>query len=157
MPETRAPSAEEAATLERCARLALESIERRHPFHLLHLVRDDGDVHAPEALHPVFHGAFDWHSAVHGHWCVLRALRMHPDGAFAARAWEVLERRLTPERLAGELRYLSAPDRAGFERPYGLAWLLQLGLELHEWREPRTTPWREALTAESQSTGENAR
>ncbi len=31
------------------------------------------------------------------------------------------------------MAYLQAPGRASFERPYGLAWLLQLALELHEW------------------------
>jgi hypothetical protein len=125
------------ADLVRWARLALASIEREHPFHLLHVVARDGDLAPPRVLHPVFHGSFDWHSAVHGHWCVLRALRCGADEAFAREAWPVLQRRLTPEKLAGERDYLAAPERRGFERPYGLAWLLQLAAELREWREPR--------------------
>jgi hypothetical protein len=28
---------------------------------------------------------------------------------------------------------MNAPGRAGFERPYGLAWMLQLGTELRQW------------------------
>jgi len=129
----------------RFARLAFESIGREHPFHLLHVVTRPEDVAAPRQLHPVFHGAFDWHSAVHGHWCVLRALRLGSDEAFAGEAWPVLVARLSPEALAGELRYLAAPERSGFERPYGLAWLLQLGAELREWREPRLAAAAAAL------------
>jgi hypothetical protein len=37
---------------------------------------------------------------------------------------------LTPEKVRGELAYLERPNRAGFERPYGWAWLLMLGAEL---------------------------
>jgi hypothetical protein len=109
------------------------------------MVLEDGDLGPPRDLHPVFHGAYDWHSAVHGHWCVIRALRMADDEEFATEAWRELDRRLTPERLAGERRYLETPGRAGFERPYGLAWLLQLAAELREWDEPRVRRWREAL------------
>ncbi|MEO5618665.1 MAG: DUF2891 family protein, partial [Candidatus Eisenbacteria bacterium] len=103
------------------------------------------DVASPRELHPVFHGAFDWHSAVHGHWCVVRALRLSGDEAFTAEAWPVLVRRLAPEALAGEHRYLASPDRTGFERPYGLAWLLQLAAELREWREPGLAAAAEAF------------
>jgi len=131
--------------LARYARLALASIEREYPYHLVHGVAGPGDVRTPRELHPVFHGAYDWHSAVHGHWCVARALRLADDAAFASEAWPVLVRRLEPAALAGELDYLSAPGHAGFERPYGLAWLLQLGAELREWREPRLAAAAAAL------------
>ena len=36
------------------------------------------------------------------------------------------------ENLAAEVRYLQGPGRVSFERPYGLAWLLQLATELRE-------------------------
>src|SRR5262249_37414877 len=134
-----------SAELVRFARLALSAIERRHPFHLLHVVRSDDDVAPPHELHPVFHGSFDWHSAVPGHWGVLRVLRCASDAGVARDAWPVLERRLVAERLGGERRYLATPERAGFERPYGLAWLLQLAAESREWDEPRVVPMRDAL------------
>jgi hypothetical protein len=121
----------------RCARLALAAIHREYPYHLVHVVQDGHDVRPPRELTPAFWGAFDWHSAVHGHWCVARAMRFVTDAAFAADAEAALSLTLTPERLAGECRYLDAPGREGFERPYGLAWLLQLAAELEEWRDPR--------------------
>jgi hypothetical protein len=44
---------------------------------------------------------------------------------------------LTAENIAQESAYLRAEGRASFERPYGLAWLLQLVAELHEWDDPQ--------------------
>ena len=136
-----------SSELVRFARLALQSIEREHPFHLLHVVARPGDVAEPRVLHPVFHGAFDWHSAVHGHWCLARAARRGGDAAFTREATAVLARRLSPAALAGERDYLASPDHTGFERPYGLAWLLQLAAELREWGEPALAPAVPALEA----------
>ncbi len=44
-----------------------------------------------------------------------------------------LGKSLTKENLAAEAAYLRGEGRASFERPYGLAWLLQLSAELREW------------------------
>ena len=42
----------------------------------------------------------------------------------------LLDRQLTPEKVAGEVAYLGQPLRGTFERPYGWAWLLMLAAEL---------------------------
>ena len=39
----------------------------------------------------------------------------------------------------------------GFERPYGLAWLLQLAAELREWNDPEARRWSGALAPLEQS------
>ena len=134
-----------AEAVEAFAELALGSIHREYPYHLVHVVRDDADLRPPRELTPAFYGAFDWHSAVHGHWCLVRLLRLHGDAGFAGRAEAALDADLTPERLAREADYVGAPGREGFERPYGLAWLLQLAAELREWDDPRATRWHRAL------------
>jgi hypothetical protein len=130
----------------RCASLSLAAIQRDYPFHLTHVARGDDDVRRPRELHPAFGAAFDWHSAVHGNWSVVRALRLTGDSAFATAAEPVLERHLSAQALTQELRYLEREDHQGFERPYGLAWLLQLAAELREWSDPRARRW---LTASS--------
>ncbi len=117
------------------AAMALASIAREYPFHVVHVVARDEDARPPRALWPAFHGAYDWHSSVHGHWCLARLARRFPAAPFAAAARQALDRDLDPARLAGEHAYLAAPGRAGFERPYGLAWLLQLAAELREWED----------------------
>ena len=40
------------------------------------------------------------------------------------------------EERRAEAAYLRGDGRASFERPYGLAWLLQLAAELREWDDP---------------------
>ncbi len=124
--------------------MALASVTREYPSHVSHLMRGDHDARPPRELTPAFFGSFDWHSSVHGHWCLARALRCGLGGEVADRARSVLVGHLTQERMAGEVEYLSAAERGGFERPYGLAWLLQLAAELREWGSP-ATEWLEAL------------
>src|SRR5204862_434085 len=43
---------------------------------------------------------------------------------------------LTQENVSAELDYLRAPGREGFERPYGLAWILELASEVGQSLEP---------------------
>ena len=129
----------------RIARMVLDAIGREYPSHVSHALFSDADAHPPRELTPAFFGSFDWHSAVHGHWTLARLARLELEAAFAPEARAALARSLTPERIAGELAYVSAKGREGFERPYGLAWLLQLAAELREWEDPDAVRWREAL------------
>ena len=59
--------------------LTLGHLDRRWPFKADHVMAGPEDVVAPDVLHPIFHGSFDWHSCVHGHWQVLRLARLFPD------------------------------------------------------------------------------
>jgi hypothetical protein len=47
--------------------------------------------------------------------------------------------------MAQECRYFDDPRRASFERPYGLAWVLQLSAELREWNTPAARAWHAVL------------
>ena len=60
------------------ADLALAGITREYPNKPGHVLGSDDDLVPPRTLHPAFHGCFDWHSAVHGHWMLVRLLRLHP-------------------------------------------------------------------------------
>ncbi len=136
--------------LERMARIALANLDREYPNHLQHLLDGDADAAAPRELHPVFCGAYDWHSAVHNYWLLVRLLRLMPEGAFAQAARYFIALRLNAADVAQECRYFgdsgSDPRRASWERPYGLAWLLQLTAELYEWNTPEAQRWRTALS-----------
>jgi len=125
--------------------MVLAAIGREYPSHVAHLLLSDADARPPRELTPAFYGSFDWHSAVHGHWCIARLARRHPDASFAGPARAALERSLARDRIAAEAAYVGAAGREGFERPYGLAWLLQLTAELREWRVADAERWREAL------------
>lgn len=121
-----------SATAARFALLALNCVSREYPNHILHLMTGPEDVGTPRQLTPAFYGCFDWHSAVHGHWTLVRLLRQFPDADWVTAAVDVLDQHLSDERIAGEVKYVGHPERNGFERPYGLAWLLQLAAECHE-------------------------
>ena len=112
---------------ENFARVALANIEREHPRRIDHLLRSGSDELRPRVLHPAFFGSYDWHSAVHMHWALLRVLRLYPAARIALDIAAALDARLTPQALAAELAYVKANPT--FERPYGWAWLLELQAE----------------------------
>lgn len=141
---TQAPAGPKVP-VEQFARLALECVHREYPNKIAHVMASDVDVAPPRELTPVFYGCYDWHSAVHGHWLLLRLLRLYPDASFAHAADAALSQSFQDAKVAGELAYMSHPDRTGFERPYGVAWLLQLMAELRDWNDPRAQVWRDTL------------
>ncbi|MBM3296438.1 MAG: DUF2891 domain-containing protein [Candidatus Aminicenantes bacterium] len=132
-------------TAGRFAALALQCVHQEYPNKIAHVLLGDDDVLPPRKLTPAFFGCFDWHSAVHGHWLLARLARLFPHAPFAEQALAALGRSLTPENIAVETGYLTVKDRASFERPYGLAWLLQLAAELREWDNPRAEAWTKTL------------
>lgn len=125
--------------------LALACVHQEYPNQLSHVLQSDADVRPPRELTPAFYGCYDWHSSVHGHWLLARLARLQPGTGLARRARAALAESLTPEHIAGEVRYLEGDGRAAFERPYGLAWLLQLGAELREWDDPAARAWSRTL------------
>jgi hypothetical protein len=131
----------DAAAAQRFADLALACVHKEYPGKIAHVLSSDTDVQPPRTLTPAFFGCYDWHSSVHGHWLLARLARTFPQAPFAGRARAALARSLTPENIAAEVRYLQGPGRTSFERPYGLAWLLQLAAELRTWNDAQARGW----------------
>jgi hypothetical protein len=122
---------------ERFAKLALACVHKEYPNKISHSMASDADVAPPRKLTPAFYGCYDWHSSVHGHWLLARLARTFPNADFVQPARDALRESLTAENIAQEAAYLRAEGRASFERPYGLAWFLQLDAELREWDDPQ--------------------
>lgn len=133
------------AQAARFARLALDCVHKEYPNKIAHSLNSDADVQPPRALTPAFYGCFDWHSSVHGHWLLVRLARLFPQAPWAADARRAVARSLTPANIAQEVKYLQTDGRLSFERPYGLAWLLQLAAEVREWDDPQAREWSAAL------------
>jgi hypothetical protein len=72
---------------------------------------------------------------------VRRAPHVACDGDI--RAW--LDGAFTPLKVAGELAFLDRPGTAGFERPYGWAWILMLQAELAVHESEAGRGWAAAL------------
>jgi Protein of unknown function (DUF2891) len=141
-PDAAPPTATlDAGAAARFARLALDCVQREYPNKIAHVLNDDADVQPPRRLTPVFFGCYDWHSSVHAHWLLVRLARTFPTAPFASRALQVVGHDLTAGKIDAEVRYLNGTGRVSFERPYGLAWLLQLCAELREWRDPAARRW----------------
>ena len=126
----------DAHAAERFADLALACVHKEYPNKISHSMTSDKDVAPPRELTPAFYGCYDWHSSVHGHWLLTRLARTFPDAPFTPRARAALKQSITAANIEKEAAYLRADGRASFERPYGLAWLLQLAAELREWDDP---------------------
>jgi hypothetical protein len=135
----------DARAAARFAGLALACVGREYPNRIAHTLESDADAKPPRLLTPVFFGCYDWHSSVHGHWLLARLAKTFPSAAFAGKARAALRASFTPEKVTGEVAYFSGPGRATFERPYGLAWLLQLCAELKEWDDADAESWTKTL------------
>src|ERR1039457_3640403 len=129
----------------RFAVLALDCVHKPYPNKIAHSLNSDADVKPPRELTPAFYGSCDWPSSVHGHWLLVRLVRLFPQAPFAAEARRAVARSLTPANIAQEVVYLNANGRNTFERPYGLAWLLQLAAELKEFDDPEARQWSASL------------
>ena len=135
----------DAELARRFGGLALACVHLEYPNKIAHVLEGDDDVGPPRALTPAFFGCYDWHSAVHGHWLLARLARALPRSELAPDARAALARSLTLHNVAAEVEYLEPDARVSFERPYGLAWLLQLAAELREWDDPQARTWSRNL------------
>ncbi len=143
--------ADHAAAL---SRHPLDCLETEYP-HYVGAVGGSGETASPRRQHPVFYGCFDWHSAVHSHWCLIRQLRLfeeHPDEAAIVGS---ISERFTAENVEREIAYLD--DHPSFEKPYGWAWLLRLAAELRLWDDARADEWRAVLQPLEERVGELVR
>jgi hypothetical protein len=138
-----APLAPEAAA--RFAALALKCLHQEYPNHISHTLNSAADARPPHELTPAFYGCLDWHSDVHGHWLLVRLLRLNPAAPFATQARAALNQSFTAANIDAEVSYLRGAGRASFERPYGLAWLLALAAELRSFDDADAQRWSATL------------
>lgn len=127
------------------ASIALNCAQREYPNKLSHVMNDSTEVKSPQELHPAFYGCFDWHSSVHGHWMLVRLLKLYPELPEAAEIRDVLEENLNAAHIRREVAYLEQSGRKSFERTYGWSWLLKLSAELLEWEDTDAVSWSRNL------------
>lgn len=129
------------------ASLPLKCIVQQYPNKTGHVVQSDSDQlsSSPRQLHPVFYGCFDWHSAVHGHWMLVKLLKMFPQLPEAAAIRSIFNTAFTVDNIATEVDYFNSPLAKGWERTYGWAWLLKLDEEIFTWNDEDARRWHNAL------------
>jgi hypothetical protein len=120
--------------------LSLDCVDQELP----HAQEGQGNrEHAAKKLHPAFFGCYDWHSAVHGHWAMLRLLDRYPELKERQAIIAKLNGHLTAKNIRRELNYLRKNPR--FEFPYGDGWLLRLAEEVSRSKLPEARVWKLAL------------
>lgn len=140
------PSAISPELADRFSTLALNCIQQEFPNKISRTTDNAEAIGRPQKIFPTFYGCFDWHSSVHGHWLLVRLLNVGPqDAAWRSDAIRKLNENFSAENLAGEVANFSRPARGSWERPYGLAWYLQLTTELRQWGHPQAQKWLKTL------------
>ena len=122
---------------EKLVKLPIACIDIEYPNKLNQVIGSDDYLRSPKDLHPAFYGCFDWHSAVHGHWSLVRLLKEQPELKEREQIINGLKAHLTKENIALEIDYFNDSLSQGFERTYGWAWLLKLSEELETWEDPQ--------------------
>jgi len=131
---------------DRFSALALTCVHQEFPNKISRTTATAEEIGRPKVIFPAFYGCFDWHSSVHGHWLLVRLLRVGPqDAVWRDEAIAKLNQSFTVENIAGEVANYNRPEGGSWERPYGLAWYLQLTAELREWakeyNDPQAKEW----------------
>src|SRR5688572_23401871 len=100
-------SIEQASKL---AKLPLACLQREYPNKIDHLINNGADVKQPRDLHPAFYGCMDWHSAVHGHWMLVRLLKTFPKLPEAAEIRAAIDSNITARNIEIETAYFKQPN-----------------------------------------------
>lgn len=116
--------------------LPLHCVGTPYPYKPGHVLESKEDLVEPIAVHPIFYGCFDWHSAAHGYWSMVTLLEQFPEMDRAEEVRRILTEKITPEHVAIEVAFFEKPVNKSFERTYGWAWLLKLSETLYKWDDP---------------------
>jgi len=121
---------------ERLAELPMKCMQTEYPNKLGQTLGGKEDLKEPRALHPAFYGCFDWHSSVHGHWSLVKLLKMYPELDNAELIRQKLRENISEVNIAKEVEYFRGEHNQSYERTYGWAWLLKLADEIKSWNDP---------------------
>ncbi|MBP1616215.1 MAG: hypothetical protein H6Q14_42 [Bacteroidetes bacterium] len=131
----------------RLSHMPLSCISQEFPNKTSHL--SDGITDhklTPSELHPVFFGCLDWHSSVHGHWLLVKILKLYPNITNRDSIVGLLNESFQLEKIKQEASYFGKyTSSSSYERTYGWAWLLKLDEELKTWDNPQAQKWHKSL------------
>lgn len=117
---------------ESLIKLPLKCIQTEYPNKLNQSLHSSSELGTPSELHPAFYGCFDWHSAVHGHWLLVKLLNDFPTLSNTSEVKQLLSTQLSAKNILDEVAYFNRVSEKSFERTYGWAWVLQLDQVLFE-------------------------
>ena len=118
---------------EELVSLSIKCVDKKYPYKIGYRFADKNWVKPHYEITPSFYGCWDWHSAVHGHWAMVKILKDFPEIPNRDIILSKLEKNLSKENLQKEYDFFKQDFAKGFERTYGWAWLMKLYSELISW------------------------
>ena len=145
LPDVSAPILDEAHAVE-LVNLSLKCVDKKFPYKIGYRFNSPEWIKPHYEVTPSFYGCWDWHSAVHGHWTMIKILKLFPNISVKDDIRLKLRKNLSKERLEAEYHFFNDNDFAKtFERTYGWAWLMKLYSELATWDDPEGQIWAENM------------
>ena len=121
--------------------LSVKCVDKKYPYKIGYRYSDESWLKPHYELTPSFYGCWDWHSAVHGHWAMVKILKDFPEIADRDIILSKLNKNLSKENLDKEYEFFKQDFAKGFERTYGWAWLMKLYSELVSWDYDKAQTW----------------
>ncbi|MEN8155356.1 MAG: DUF2891 domain-containing protein [Bacteroidota bacterium] len=118
------------------AELPLACMQTVYPNKLGQILGSKEELGEPHTLHPAFFGCYDWHSSVHGHWSLVKLLKLFPELDQGEEIRRRLIENISETNIRTEVAYFQGEHAGSYERTYGWGWLLKLAEELHTWDDP---------------------
>ena len=125
--------------------LSISCVDKKFPYKVGYRYIDSTWIRPHYKLTPSFYGCWDWHSAVHGHWSMVKILKEFPNIKEAGNIREKIRKNLSKNNLEKELQFFQNDFAKGFERTYGWAWLMLLYSELETWDDIEAKNWSKNL------------
>ena len=133
------------------AGLSLDCTGKTTPHFIERYPTDGSTLPQPNDIWPSFYGCYDWHSAVHNHWALVKLLKTFPDIPEADQIRARLEQSFDPDNIRAELAFFKRNQEPAtsiaseFEFPYGQSWLLKVADELIRWNDTTAQRWYSQL------------
>ena len=125
--------------------LSVKCVDQKYPYKIGYRYVDESSLKPHYELTPSFYGCWDWHSAVHGHWAMVKILKDFPEISERDLILSKLDKNLSKDNLEKEYEFFQKEFAKGFERTYGWAWLMKLYSELLSWDDERAQIWAENM------------
>jgi len=125
--------------------LSINCVDKKFPYKVGYRYIDSTWIRPHYKLTPSFYGCWDWHSAVHGHWSMIKILKEFPNIKEAEKIREIIRKNLSKNNLEKEFQFFQNDFAKGFERTYGWAWLMLLYSELETWNDIEAKNWSKNL------------
>lgn len=144
LPEAEVPALNEQTATALVA-LPLSCLDRIHSnsSEESYLYRESAELRPTYEDSLAFYGCYDWHSAVNSTWAMVRLHKEFPELYVGELIRQKLDNHLSEGSMEGEHHYFKEVASAGFERPYGWAWLMKLYTELATWDREEAQTWAE--------------